>query len=83
MQLTIRMPDQYKDKLNMLAEKMGLKKSDLIRIALKQFIEENLTLDQRRPFEKVSDLLGTAQSNVHDLGQRHRDYLKKKIGKVS
>ena len=40
MQFTIRMPDEYGEKIAILAEKMGLKKSDIARIALKKFVED-------------------------------------------
>lgn len=83
MQLTIRLPDEYKDKIDILVDKMGLKRSDIIRIALKQFIEENLRRDQRKLYEKVNALLGIAKSGIKDLGQRHRDYLMEKIEKLS
>ena len=49
MQLTIRMPDEYGEKIKVLAEKMGLKKSDIARLALKQFVEESLNNDERTP----------------------------------
>jgi predicted transcriptional regulator len=83
MQLTIRMPDEYREKIEILAEKMGLKKSDVARLALKQFIEENMDNEQRRPYEKVKHLLGAAESGMKDLGQRHRDHLIQKIRKGS
>ena len=83
MQFTIRMPDEYSEKIAILAEKMGLKKSDIARLALRQFVEENLGTDQRTPFQKVSRLLGTAESGIKDLGQRHRDYLINKIKRAS
>ncbi len=81
MQLTIRMPDEYKEKIAALAEMMGLKKSDVARMALKTFIEENLDSSPRKPYEKTKHLLGIAESGVKDLGQRHRDHLMKRIGK--
>ena len=68
MQLTIRMPDEYKEKIEVLAGKMGLKKSDVARMALKTFIEENMDNDQRRPYEKTKHLLGIAESGIKDLG---------------
>lgn len=83
MQLTIRMPQEYKEKIEMLADRMGLKKSDIARLALKDFIDENLVADDRVPYEKVKHLLGTAESGIKDLGQRHREYLMKKIRKDS
>jgi len=83
MQLTVRMPDDYARKIAILAEKMGLKKSDIARLALKQFVEENLRNDQSTPYQKVMHLLGSVESGTKDLGQRHRHYLMKKIRKGS
>lgn len=82
MQFTVRMPDEYGKKIAVLAEKMGLKKSDIARLAVKQFIEENLDRDQSTPFHKVKHLLGSAESGIKDLGQRHRDHLIKKTRKA-
>ena len=55
MQLTIRMPDNQMGKIEHIAKKMGLKKSDVTRMALKKFIEEysNSTV---KPFDKVENL---------------------------
>jgi predicted transcriptional regulator len=83
MQLTIRMPQEYNEKIEILAEKMGLKKSDIARLALKEFIEENIAVDDRAPYDKVKHLLGAAESGIKDLGQRHREHLIKKIRKGS
>ena len=62
---------------------MGRKKSDIARIALKKFIEENLDGNLGTPFQKIGHLLGSADSGIKDLGQRHREYLSKKIRKGS
>jgi len=83
MQLTIRMSDEYKEKIEILAEKMGLKKSDVARLALRQFIDENMDNGERRPYERVKHLLGMTESGIKDLGQRHRDHLIHKIRKGS
>ena len=83
MQLTVRMPEEYKEKLKKLSKKMGLKRSDIVRLALKRFLEENPDVDHRTPFQKVSHLLGIAQSGTKDLGRLHRHYLIQKIRKVS
>jgi len=81
MQLTIRIPDEYSLRIEKLTEKMGLKKSDIARLALKQFLDENSIEDKEKPFDKIKHLLGTAESKIDDLGQRHRDYLIQKIKK--
>ena len=81
MQLTIRMPEDYKEKIEILAKRMGLKKSDIARIALKEFIEENMGSEDRPAYDKVKHLLGTGESGIKDLGQRHREYLGRRIKK--
>ena len=79
MQLTIRIPDEYSLKIDKLTKKMGLKKSDIARLALKQFLEENSVEEEEKPFDKIKHLLGSSESKIEDLGQRHRDYLIVKI----
>ncbi|MBC2695157.1 MAG: hypothetical protein HF982_07765 [Desulfobacteraceae bacterium] len=81
MQLTIRMPEEQMTMIEHIAKKMELKKSDVTRIALKKFIEE-YNESTEKPFTKVKHLLGIVESGIPDLGQRHRDYLIKKIKKV-
>ena len=81
MQLTIRIPDEYSLRIEQLTEKMGLKKSDIARLALKQFLDENSSEDNRKPFDKIKHLLGTAESKIEDLGQRHREHLIQKMKK--
>jgi len=81
MQLTIRIPDEYLSRIDTLTKKMGLKKSDIARLALKEFLDENSTEEEKKPFEKIKHLLGSAESNIEDLGQRHRDYLMQRIKK--
>jgi len=78
MQLTIRMPDDQMSRIEHIAKKMGLKKSDVTRMAIKKFIEE-YNDSSVKPFVKVKHLLGIVESGVPDLGQRHRHHLLKKI----
>ncbi len=78
MQLTIRMPDEQMSRIEQIAKKMGLKKSDVTRMAIKKFVDEyhDSTVE---PFAKIKHLLGVVESGVPDLGQRHRNHLIKKI----
>lgn len=73
-QLTIRMPDEQMNMIEHIAEKMGLNKSDVSRMAIKKFIDEYGD-NSEKPFTKVKHLLGVVESGVTDLGQRHSDYL--------
>ena len=81
MQLTIRMPDEYDEKINRIAQMMGLKKSDIARLAIKEYIAKNEGGGPKKPYQKVNHLLGIAESGVHDLGQHHRQHILNKIRK--
>jgi len=83
MQLTVRMPDEYTEKLNSLSKKMGLKRSDVVRLALKRFLDENSEAIDQPPFQKIKSILGVAESGINDLGQRHHHYLIQKIRRGS
>ncbi len=83
MQLTVRISEEYTKKLNSLSKNMGLKRSDVVRLALKRFLDENNELNDQLPFEKVRSMLGIAESGIKDLGQRHRHYLIQKIRRGS
>jgi metal-responsive CopG/Arc/MetJ family transcriptional regulator len=83
MQLTIRMPNDYTEKLNSLSKKMGLKRSDVVRLAIRQFLDENSEETDHDPYEKIRSVIGVAESGIKDLGQRHRHYLIKKIRRGS
>ena len=79
MQLTIRMPDEHLFKIEKLAKQMGLKKSDVARMAIKKYLSENEIREEVSPYERAKHLLGIAESGVTDLGQNHRRHLIKKI----
>ena len=79
MQLTIRMPDEHLFKIEKLAKHMGLKKSDIARMAIKKYISDNEIREEVSPYEKAKHLLGIVESGVTNLGQNHRRHLIKKI----
>jgi antitoxin component of RelBE/YafQ-DinJ toxin-antitoxin module len=71
-------------KIEKIAMEMGLKKSDVTRMALAKFADEYaLKSDKQNPFERVKHLIGIAESGVKDLGQRHREYMIDKIRRKS
>jgi metal-responsive CopG/Arc/MetJ family transcriptional regulator len=81
MQITIRMPDEYGRILKQLSKKTGLRRSDIIRLAMRQFIEGNPEVKDRHPHRVVNHLLGIVESGIPDLGQSHRRYLIDQIKK--
>jgi metal-responsive CopG/Arc/MetJ family transcriptional regulator len=82
MQLTVRVPDEFKEELEKLSKKMGLKRSDIVRFALKRFLNEENEVNHRTPFQRVAQLVGSAESGIKDLGQRHREYLARRLKKA-
>jgi hypothetical protein len=78
MQMTIRLPDEDVSKIEHIAIKMGLKKSDITRMAIRTFVEK-YEVNETKPFSKVKSLLGVIESGISDLGQNHRKHLIEKI----
>ena len=75
-QLTLRLPSALSEKLEITAKRLQRKRSDVVRLALEQFLE---TGPEIRPVERVRDLLGAIESGVPDLGQRPREHLLRRI----
>ncbi len=74
-QLTLRMPAHLATKLDKVARQTRRKRSEIVRLALEQFLGEADTTVESHPIDLVRDLVGSVESGVSDLGQRHRDYL--------
>ena len=75
-QLTLRLPVELADKLGRSAKRLKRKRSEVVRLALEQFLDSEPEL---RPVERVRDLLGRVESGVPDLGQRHREHLIRRL----
>ena len=75
-QLTLRLPGELANKLGRSAKRLRRKRSDVVRLALEQFLEAEPEI---RPVERVRDLLGSIESGVPDLGQHHREHLIRRL----
>ena len=75
-QLTLRLPGALASRLDRSAKRLKRKRSDVVRLALEQFLDSELEI---RPVERVRDLLGSIESGVPDLGQRHREHLIRRL----
>jgi len=82
-QVTIRMPEQYLDRIEQIASSTGLKKSDITRMAIKKFIDEYSNETDTDIYKKAKHLIGIVESGISDLGQNHRSHLIKRITKGS
>ena len=79
MQLTVRLPDEDMAKLTSIAGKLGLKRSEVTRLAIRRFLAEYGDEEELRPFDRVKHLLGIAESGKKDLGFAHRKHLVKRL----
>jgi Arc/MetJ-type ribon-helix-helix transcriptional regulator len=77
-QVTVRMPEALIEKLDREAALRRRKRSEVIRMAVERFIEEPES-PGGRPIDKVRDLLGSYESGIPDLGQRHREHLIRRL----
>jgi predicted DNA-binding protein len=75
-QLTMRLPADLATKLEQSARRLRRKRSEVVREALEHYLESELEV---RPIERVRDLLGSVASGRSDLGQRHREYLIRRL----
>ena len=75
-QFTIRLPADLSSKIKEKARRLKLKRTDIIRLAVADFVEG--PDEGVRPYERVKHLIGSIRTGVPDLGSRHREYL---IGK--
>ena len=75
-QLSLRLPEALADKLERSARRLKRKRSDVVRLALEQFLDSEPEI---RPIERVRDLLGRVESGIPDLGQSHREHLIRRL----
>jgi metal-responsive CopG/Arc/MetJ family transcriptional regulator len=75
-QMTLRLPEALIDRLDQTATKLRRNRSDVIRMALEQFLAVD---PDDQPFERMHDLIGSVASGVPDLGERHREYLVQRL----
>ena len=78
-QLTVRLPDDLEKDIAMLANKLRLKRADIVRMALERFVQQTAGEEESNPYDRVKSLLGSVSSGISDLGESHRKHLLKKF----
>lgn len=73
-QVTVRVPAEMAGKIRERARRMRLKRSDIIRMALAEFLEERAETDH--PYERVKHLVGSIRSGKPTL-RRREDLIQK------
>lgn len=77
-QLTVRIPSKLAVHVKKTARRLGLKRSDVVRLALQEFVGAD-KVELPSLYEKVAPLLGSFKSGISDLGENHRAHLIKRI----
>ncbi len=72
-QLTVRLPEDLSRALEAASRRMQRKSSDIVRLALRQFL--GAPAAGTRAADRVSGLIGSLESGVPDLAEKHRAYL--------
>jgi metal-responsive CopG/Arc/MetJ family transcriptional regulator len=73
-QLTIRLPEDLSRALKAASRRMQRKTSEIVRLAIREYLGTSLSTKDR-PAERVRGLIGSLESGVPDLAERHRAYL--------
>lgn len=80
-QITVRLPVELAKRLDHLAARRGVRRSELVREAIRVYLEGPVEGGPGdRPFDRVRDLAGVVYGGPPDLGARHREYLKGILG---
>lgn len=73
-QLTVRLPDDLDRALKAATRRMRRGSSDIVRLALREFLGGSGER-RGRPIDRVRGLVGSLESGIPDLAERHRDYV--------
>ena len=73
-QLTIRLPEELKQALDKASRKLNRKPSELVRMALREFLRVSPAAGSR-PVDRVRGLLGSLESGLPDLAERQREHI--------
>ena len=73
-QVTVRIPEDLKRALDEAARKMQRKNSEIVRMALRAFLLRSPGHDTK-PADRVRSLVGSLESGMPHLAERHREYV--------
>lgn len=74
-QLTVRIPEELSQALKAASRRMQRKSSDIVRLALREFLLGAHASADTRPADRVRGLIGRLESGVPDLAENHRAHI--------
>jgi metal-responsive CopG/Arc/MetJ family transcriptional regulator len=78
-QVVVRMPDRLVRELDQASRMMSRRRSEVIRMAVEQWVSAGSNGGQRTTAGRVRHLIGSLDSGIPDLARRHREYLIKSL----
>lgn len=78
-QLTVRLPEDLSRTLTRTANRLRLKRSDIVRMALQHYLCEPRVQEDLAPYGRVKHLVGSVRSGIADLGTSHREHLLERL----
>ena len=73
-QLTVRLPKDLSRLLSAAARRSGSKPSEIVRTALRAYLEPARRLPGT-PYERMKHLIGSVDSGISDLAEKHSEYV--------
>jgi hypothetical protein len=73
-QVTLRIPASLAARLADAAKSTRRRRSEIVRMALEEYLEVS-GRTAVRPIDLVRDLVGSVDTGIPDLGERHREHL--------
>lgn len=72
-QVTVRLPEDLSRALKLASRRMQRRSSDIVRLALREFL--GTPTPGTRAADRVKGLIGSLESGVPDLAEKHRAYI--------
>jgi metal-responsive CopG/Arc/MetJ family transcriptional regulator len=79
-QLTVRLPEDLSQTLDIAARKLHRKRAEIVRMALRSFLGQE---PEGKPSDRVQGLLGSLESGLPDLAEDHRRYVLESLARES
>ncbi len=73
-QVTVRLPAELGQALRRASRRLRCKNSDIVRLALEAFLQVGAS-GAATPAHRVRELIGSLESGVPALAERHREYV--------
>jgi len=78
-QLSFRISDDDYAGIERVADFMGLNRTDIIRLAIRKFLEANKSENRLNLQNRANNHIGAVESGIPDLGLNHRKHIINKI----